>query len=318
LSWINVLIVAVYTVCGTISEEDGMTTLETQVRPGQKQQQGAPSAFPRVLVHVGLDRANTDRVGFAVTFAERFGSALTGAYLMPPLIPSAVAVGDVLPELIVEQEKLAQADAEKARRAFLDHATRKGLRAEWHTLRGPVVSRARHFARLADIAIVGQVDPDLPEEAVVLRPEELVLGSGRPAIVVPYVGGPHDFGRRVVVAWNGSREAARAVGDAMPLLREAQSVWVVSINAERETEGQPGPAAELMRHLADHGIKAEPQVLRSDDVSASDMLLSRIADLGADSLVMGCFGHSRLREIVLGGMTRDVLRHATVPVLLSH
>ncbi|HEX2115332.1 MAG TPA: hypothetical protein VHM01_13075 [Alphaproteobacteria bacterium] len=132
-----------------------MTTLEAQLRPGQTTRQPGPSPFPRVLVHVGLDRANTARLDFAATFAERFGSAVTGAYLMPALIPSAVAVGDVLPELIIEQEKLAQADAEKAKRAFLNHTTRKGLRAEWHILRGPVVSRVRHLARLADIAIVG-------------------------------------------------------------------------------------------------------------------------------------------------------------------
>ena len=106
-----------------------MTTLETQVRPGPAPRQSGPSAFARILVHVGLDRANSDRLGFAVALAERFGSAMTGAYLMPPLIPSAIAVGDVLPELIVEQEKLAQADAETAaRRAVLDHTTRKALR----------------------------------------------------------------------------------------------------------------------------------------------------------------------------------------------
>jgi nucleotide-binding universal stress UspA family protein len=243
---------------------------------------------------------------------------VTGAYLIPPLIPSSVAVAEVMPELIAEQEKLASADADKAKAAFLDHATRKALRSEWHTLRDPGIPRIRHLAHCADIAIVGQVDPDAPDEAVALRPEELALGSGRPVIVVPYIGGPHDFGRRVVIAWNGGREAARAVGDAMPLLREAQSVWVVSINAEEEKDGHEGPAAELVRHLADHGIKAEPQPLRSKEISAADLLLSRIADLGADSLVMGCFGHSRLREIVLGGMTRDILRHMTVPVLLSH
>jgi nucleotide-binding universal stress UspA family protein len=121
-----------------------------------------------------------------------------------------------------------------------------------------------------------------------------------------------------VIAWNGSREAARAVGDALPLLREAEQIWVVSINAEEEAKGHPGPAEALVRHLAEHGIKAEPEVLRSDNISAADLLLSRLTDLGADSLVMGCFGHSRLRELVLGGMTRDVLRHMTVPVLLSH
>jgi nucleotide-binding universal stress UspA family protein len=295
-----------------------MTTLETQVRTGQSSKRSSPSPFPRLLVHVGLDRANTDRLGFAVALAERFGSAVSGAYLMPPLIPSAVAVGDVLPDLIVEQEKLAQADADTAKRAFLDHTTRKALKTEWHCLREPGIPKIRHLARCADIAVVGQINPDTPDEAIVLRPEELALGSGRPVIVVPYVGGPHEFGRRVVIGWNGSRESARAVGDAMPFLREAQSICVVSINAGEEIHGKPGPAAELVKHLADHGLKAEPQVLKSDDISAADLLLSRIADLGADSLVMGCYGHSRMRELVLGGMTRDILHHMTVPVLLSH
>jgi nucleotide-binding universal stress UspA family protein len=292
--------------------------LETQVRPGQAQQQGSPSAFPRVLVHVGAGRMTDARLGFAISFARRFGSAVTGAYLMPTLIPSAVAVGDVLPELIVEQEKLARSDAEKAERAFRDLIGRTDLTTDWCVLRGPVVSGIRHAARCADIAIVGQVDPDAPEEAIAVRPEELAMGSGGPVIVVPYVGAAEEFGRRMVIAWNGSREAARAVHDALPLLRAAESVWIVSINAEADSEGEPAPAAQLAQYLADHGIKAEPQALRSDDIRAADLLLSRIADLGADSLVMGCFGHSRLREFVLGGMTREVLRHMTVPVLLSH
>jgi nucleotide-binding universal stress UspA family protein len=295
-----------------------MTTLETQVRPSQAAPRTGASAFPRVLVHVGFESTSADRLAFAVAFAERFGSAVTGAYLMPPLIPSVAAVGDVMPELIIEQEKVAQAEADKARAAFVDHVTRKGLRNEWHALREPGIPKIRHLARCADIAIVGQIDPDLPSEAITLRPEELAMGSGRPVIVVPYIGGPHSFGRRIIVAWNGSREAARAVGDAMPLLREAEQVWVASINAEEEADSHSGPAEALARHLADHGIKAEPQALRSDNISPADLLLSRITDVGADSLVMGCFGHSRIREFVLGGMTRDVLRHMTVPVLLSH
>jgi nucleotide-binding universal stress UspA family protein len=295
-----------------------MTTLETQIQRGPATTASAPSAFPRVLVHIGLDRANADRLGFAASFAERFGSAVTGAYLMPPLIPNIATVGEVMPELIIEQEKLAQADSDKAKTAFLDHAERKNLRNEWHALHEPRIPKIRHLARCADIAIVGQVNPELPSDVVLLRPEELAMGSGRPVIVIPYVGGPHDFGRRVVVAWNSTREAARAVGDAMPLLREAEQIWVMSINAEDEADGHPGPAEALVRHLAEHGIKAEPQALRSDNISPADLLLSRITDLGADSLVMGCYGHSRLREFVLGGMTRDVLRHMTVPVLLSH
>lgn len=292
--------------------------LETQVRPGQAQRQDSSPSFPRVLVHVGSGQANDARLAFAIGFARRFGNSVTGAYLMPTLIPSAVAIGDVLPELIVEQEKLSRADAEKAERAFRDQVGRTDLTIDWHVLRGAVISGIRHAARCADIAIVGQVDPDAPEEAVAVRPEELAMGSGGPVIVVPYVGAPQEFGRRMVIAWNGSREAARAVHDSLPLLRQAESVWIVSINAEAESEGEPAPAAQLARYLADHGIKAEPQALQSEDMRAADLLLSRIADLGVDSLVMGCFGHSRLREFVLGGMTRDVLRYMTVPVLLSH
>src|SRR5262249_22966542 len=161
---------------------------------GQTQRQSGRSAFPRILVHVGADRANADRLAFAVAFAERFGSAVTGAYLMPPLIPNVATVGDVLPELIIEQEKVAQGDAEKVKAAFLDHTTRKSLKTEWHALREPGVSKIRYLARSADIAIVGQVDPELPGDLVSLRPEELAMGSGRPVIVVPYVGGPHNIG----------------------------------------------------------------------------------------------------------------------------
>ena len=95
-------------------------------------------------------------------------------------------------------------------------------------------------------------------------------------------------------------------------------MWIVSINAEAESEGEPAPAAQLAQYLADHGIKAEPQALRSDDIRGADLLLSRIADLGADSLVMGCFGHSRLREFVLGGVTRGMLHSMTVPTLMVH
>jgi nucleotide-binding universal stress UspA family protein len=114
------------------------------------------------------------------------------------------------------------------------------------------------------------------------------------------------------VAWNATRQAARAVHDAMPFLEAAAKVTALTINADED------PAADLARHLARHGVKAEASTLKSDDVEVGALLLSRAADLSADLLVMGAYGHSRLREVVLGGATREIFRSMTVPVLMAH
>jgi nucleotide-binding universal stress UspA family protein len=137
--------------------------------------------------------------------------------------------------------------------------------------------------------------------------------------VVPYIGGSDIIGRRALVAWNASREAARALNDAIPLLEDAENVTVLSVNPKRGIRGEGDlPAADIALHLARHGMKAEASYVVAEDIGVGDALLSRAADLGSDLIVMGGYGHSRLREIVLGGATRTVLRHMTVPVLLSH
>ena len=152
-----------------------------------------------------------------------------------------------------------------------------------------------------------------------VRPEELALGSGRPVLVVPYIGSAVSPGKRVVIAWDASREAARAVADALPLLARASSLWVVTIDGKGSGMIDRSDSAEdLCRYLADHGMQAKPDRLQTEEGSEADILLSRIADFGADLLVMGCYGHTRLRELVLGGMTREILQHMTVPVLMSH
>ena len=130
-----------------------------------------------------------------------------------------------------------------------------------------------------------------------------MLGSGRPVLVVPYIGGSSNPGRRIVIAWDESREAARAVADALPLLMQATEVRIASIGAEASSATDGPSAGEALRHfLSDHDIVAKAETLYLDECSEADVLLSRIADLGADLLVMGCYGHTRLRELVLGGM----------------
>jgi nucleotide-binding universal stress UspA family protein len=150
-------------------------------------------------------------------------------------------------------------------------------------------------------------------------PEEVTLNSGRPTLVVPYIGAAATIGERVMVAWNASREAARAIGDAMPLLERAKVVTVVSVNARPDALGHgEDPGADIGAHLARHGLKVEVERLEARDIDVPNAILSRLADAGSDLLVMGCYGHSRLREMVLGGVTRTILGEMTVPVLMAH
>jgi nucleotide-binding universal stress UspA family protein len=149
--------------------------------------------------------------------------------------------------------------------------------------------------------------------------EAALIDSGRPVLAIPYAGNFESIGQRVLVGWNASREASRAVHDALPLLAKAESTCVFLANPKRglAAHGEE-PGADIARHLARHGLKVEVAKTVADDVADSALLLNHASDMGADLLVMGAYGHSRLREFILGGVTRSLLREMTVPVLLSH
>jgi nucleotide-binding universal stress UspA family protein len=206
-------------------------------------------------------------------------------------------------------------------REALDHATGiRGLCAEWREIpEGPDADPALH-ARYADLAILGQLDPERAEPDLIRpRPDQVALASGRPVLIVPYAGHFDNAGRRVLIAWNATREAARSVSDAMPLLTSAELVTVLTIDPREGPHGHGEiPGADIALHLARHGVKAEIERTVSAGLPVGEVLLSRAADLGADLIVMGAYGHSRAREMLLGGATRSVLRSMTVPVLMSH
>jgi nucleotide-binding universal stress UspA family protein len=147
--------------------------------------------------------------------------------------------------------------------------------------------------------------------------EQVVLSSGRPVLVVPYIGWTKTLGERITIAWDGGRESARAVADALPLLKKAKAVTVLVINPEKGNHGEE-PGADIALHLARHGVNAEVRRARFDDVDTGNAILSQVADLSSDLLVMGAYGHSRLRELVIGGVTRTIFEEMTVPVLMSH
>jgi len=203
---------------------------------------------------------------------------------------------------------------------FRSRTNMAGITTEWREREGDVVDIASLHARYGDLVIVGQMEP-APRAGHSGRglPERLLLGVGRPILVVPYAGVFKTVGDRVLVAWNASREATRAVNDALPILQRASHVTVLAINPGGGVSGDGDvPGADLALHLSRHGVKAEASWIKAEDIDVAVMLLSRACDLQADLIVMGGYGHSRVREIVLGGTTREILRTMTVPTLMSH
>ncbi len=193
-----------------------------------------------------------------------------------------------------------------------------GVALEWRVVEAVDSGPAVLHGRYVDLNIVGQDDPDDPTPFDELA-EAVVLGSGRPVLAVPYAGRFEDVGGNVLVAWDAGREATRAVHDALPIIRpDARVNVLVADPAGNAAGGGAMPGVDIATHLARRGLVVEASHLVSDSVSVGDLLLSRAADLGADIIVMGAYGHSRLRELVLGGATRHILAHMTVPVLMSH
>jgi nucleotide-binding universal stress UspA family protein len=201
------------------------------------------------------------------------------------------------------------------RASIVDH----GLNGEWRLIEGVVDEVVALHARYADLVVIAQPDPaDTSGRATAVSARTLMT-SGRPLLLVPFAGSFEAIGQNILVGWNGTGEAARAINDALPLLQQAKKVTVLAINPRHGIGGDGDvPAADIALHLARHGVIAEAAHTIANDISEGDALLSYAADLGVDLLVCGMYGHSPLRERAFGGVTRSLLTEMTVPVLMSH
>jgi nucleotide-binding universal stress UspA family protein len=256
---------------------------------------------------------------YAVSVADALGAHIAGiAFVFDPIVPIS-GTGYIPAEIIETQLADNQAAAKSAIDRFAASTSRTGVSAESVTLSASAAGAGDHFAGIArrfDLAIVAQPEPE-GSEVEELIAESALFQSGRPMIVVPYIQkGPLKLDR-VMVCWDGGRQAARAIADAMPILEKAGQVEVVIVTNERgkqdEIEG-----ADMGQHLARHGLKVDVKRIPGGDIDVADALLSHAADSGTDFIVMGGYGHSRLREFVLGGVTHSILRSMTVPVLMAH
>ncbi len=280
-------------------------------------------SYKDILVVLDDTTACRERADIALRLARQQEAHLVGLFVVEyGYIPPYAEVQ--IPEEVFAQRRAA-ADAARARvkKAFEGQSKGTNVSIEWRTAEGDSVRAVTLHARYADLAVIGQHDPQT-SGAFGTHPdlaEHVVLGGGRPVLAVPYVGNYPTVGKHVMVAWDASREAARAVADALPILSAAESVVTLSVNpTSGTTEGThgPEPGADIALHLARHGIRVEAQQIKTKDVTTANMLLSRVADESGDLLVMGAYGHARLRELVLGGVTRDVMQQMTVPILMSH
>jgi len=192
-------------------------------------------------------------------------------------------------------------------------------KAEWRSSTADALAVVTLHARYADLVIIAQDDGTGASGVSDQFAERLLLSAGRPVLVVPYAREKRPIGDNVLVAWNASREATRALTDALPLLQGAKQVHVAAFNPGAPN-GQHGevPGADIGLYLSRHGVKVTVSQYRADDIDVGNQLLSRVADLDADLIVMGAYGRSRVSELILGGVTRTILESMTVPVLMSH
>jgi nucleotide-binding universal stress UspA family protein len=276
--------------------------------------------YRTIVVHLDEDPRSAERLTLAFDLASNFGAHLIGMFApaAQPIPSFALAeAGAAVVEIV--QRRLREA-AQSAEQQFRSGAARRGLaQFEW---RAALLGRLPllHSARYADLVVAGQ--PNLGLEASpggsMAFAGDLVLGAGRPVLFVPYAGRFAGAGSRVLVAWNASREAARAVTDALPLLQRAASVVVAVFDPERGGDHGEEPGADVALYLARHGIKVSVARHSGAGFDAGNQILSAAADMQADLIVMGAYGHSRVRELVLGGATRKILETMTVPVLMAH
>ena len=271
-----------------------------------------------MVVNLGLG-ANDPASDFAISVADAFEAHVLGvAFVYDPVIPGSV-MGGIPPEFIESQRRESENKVQQAIARFEQVAKRVGVAYETRTLNASIAGaadRLGHLARRFDLAIVGQPERERAAAAEVAD-EGVLFDSGRPVIFVPYIQKSGLKLDRVMLCWDGSRAATRAINDAMPFLEKAKQVELVIVSSKAGKANEL-TGADMGQHLARHGLKVEVKRITSPDIDVTSTILSYAADSSADMIVMGGYGHSRLREFILGGVTRGLLETMTVPTLMSH
>ncbi len=275
--------------------------------------------FKDILVHVDATASSRTRLQIGLTLARGFGARMAGLHVIPePAVPPYFK-----PSVV---ERIAAIYAENAREAaaaaevlFRQETKDAGVSTVWECIAGDMEVMIGERARFADLLVLGQFDTENPPMiSAFLLPAKVVFGAATPILVVPNAWSFGDVGRSVVIAWDGSREAARSIRDAMPFLEVAERVLVLALDPERQGHMHAGAHTdEIVAYLNRHGVRVEAAEMRSDSKGVTMDLLEQTDRHSANLLVMGAYGHSPLWEFAVGGTTANVLEQTTIPVLMS-
>ncbi|WP_233805287.1 universal stress protein [Paraburkholderia sp. HP33-1] len=277
-------------------------------------------SYKSILVHLDTSVPAHPRFEIALQLAHRFHARLTGLFstYVPPRHAFFVMAGTAV--YYAEHERLRHERAGALERQFHAELARTKIDGQWIAPEGYANDVVPQYARLTDLIVLGQTDPVDPEAFVAEQfVEHIVLSAGRPVLLVPSAGSVAPPGRHVLVAWDGSREATRAIHDALPFLAHAANVSLLRVHSPSDQSPRDRiPGADIALTIARHGVKIDVREVSVEaDTPVGDALLSQASNLGCDMIVMGAYAHSRLHEVVLGGATRTMLQSMTVPVLLS-
>jgi nucleotide-binding universal stress UspA family protein len=277
--------------------------------------------YKTILVHVDGSAQCRSRVDIGARLAHDFGAHLVGVHVTEPrglpIVPPYAASGA---ELVEQWHAGQRRQAQQAAELFRERASRSELKGtEMRLAHGDPVDVLALHALYADLVVMGQVDPD--EAGGTARrdlPDRTVLAIARPVLFLPYAATDERLGEHVLVAWDASRQAARSVGAALPLLRKARRVTVLVVNPGDPDGHGEVPGADVALFLARHGVEVEARCDRVSKLDVANWLLSQAFEMRADMIVMGAYRHSLVRERVFGGVTRSMLEQMTVPVLMEH
>jgi nucleotide-binding universal stress UspA family protein len=274
-----------------------------------------------IMVICDAGEANDYRVETALLYAKVYQAHLTGLHLVPyPIIP---IYGGNFPETIpyISSEQLKQSEntANKIRDMFKKKAAEQAVPCDWKEIDGVDVRYIIDNARYTDVVIVPQGYSRYGEDNTQKIDDYLSIHLARPLIITPDLKKVFNLPKRVVIAWNESHEAARAVHDALPFLKYAEQIQIISVAANKKEEKKYMIFDnDLRKHLSHHEINVEVKSLDRSTKGTGKTILEGALEYDADIIVMGAYGHTRLKEVILGGATRYLLRHTTIPLFLSH
>ncbi len=276
--------------------------------------------YRSILVQVDNAYGARARVQAAARLAVEHGASLTGVFLKSEAAPAylisegLMTSAEAVDVFFKEREAEAAKANDEARLLFEQALSVGGIEASWHTLNGVDQEHIVNYARRHDLAILPRNMQVAPTDEVI-SVDKVAIASGGPVLILPEAGYPATFGQRILVAWKDSRESARALRDAWPFLAAAKEVHFVTA----VQDGARHLDDVMQRHLREHGCNTSRLIIdRDTDVPTGEVIRRHIDLLGADMVVMGLFGRSRIQEFVLGGVSRDMLGHLTMPVLTSH